>query len=190
MLASANAGLSREQNAVEFGGGVGGANPGNTGNAAGSKYLSAVNNGQVSVPQLLCPSRHGAGSYLADYNYFQQSTSVHFGAPFGTRLVAIRKGSSNTATVTHNGCNPQDYPIGPTVWYNCNQPSSPTTGFVSMDDSQVPVGQYSQNFSSPHTSVNLVLFADGHVQSVTHGWLTANPLVWNWQDASVIAIPN
>jgi prepilin-type processing-associated H-X9-DG protein len=51
-----------------------------------------------------------------------------------------------------------------------------------MPDSRVPVGQMSQFFSSPHPSGNVVLFADGHVQSISHEWLTANPAVWNGQN--------
>ena len=94
-------------------------------------------------------------------------------------------GSSNTVMVSHLGCNPQDYPNGPTPWYNCLQPFNAQ----SMQDSQVPPGQYCTTFSSPHPGGNVVLFADGHVQSLDNGWLTANPSVWNWQNTTPIQFP-
>jgi prepilin-type processing-associated H-X9-DG protein len=124
---------------------------------------------------------------VADYNYLQQPTSVHFNAPFGTTLTAITNanGTSNTATVAHNGCNPQDYANGPTAWYNCSQPSNG----LSMPDSLFPPGQMSQFFSSPHPSVNVVLFADGHVQAIAHDWLSSNQNVWNWQNRSPLQFP-
>ena len=30
----------------------------------------------------------------------------------------------------------------------------------------------------------MVLFADGHVQSIEHQWLTANQSIWNWQNTT------
>ena len=39
-------------------------------------------------------------------------------------LISNSNGSSKTVMVAHLGCNPQDYPIGPTPWYNCLQPFS------------------------------------------------------------------
>jgi prepilin-type N-terminal cleavage/methylation domain-containing protein/prepilin-type processing-associated H-X9-DG protein len=177
-----------QQNAVRPGGtGPGGVNQGNAGNAAGSSSLVAVNQGDVQVTIFLCPSR-GIRGYFADYNYFQQDTSVHFSAPFGATLQTITNGngSSTTATVAHNGCNLADYPIGPTRWYDCNQPWASA---VSVPDTQYPRGQMSQFFSSPHLGGNLVLFADGHVQLITHEWLTAHPSVWKWQNTTLLEIP-
>jgi prepilin-type N-terminal cleavage/methylation domain-containing protein/prepilin-type processing-associated H-X9-DG protein len=175
-----------QQNAVLTGNGGSAINNGNANNAAGTNYLVPVNNGNVQVILLLCPNR-GIRGFLADYNYLQQPTSVHFSAPFGATLQTITNanGSSNTATVAHNGCNPRDYANGPTPWYNCNQPLSA----LSMPDSQVPPGQFSQFLSSPHLGGNIVLFADGHVQLITHEWLTANPNVWNWRNTSPLQFP-
>jgi prepilin-type processing-associated H-X9-DG protein len=85
----------------------------------------------------------------------------------------------------HLGCNPKDYPIGPTNWYDCAQPLSAQ----SMMDSQVPQEMMDQFFSSPHPGGNGVLFADGHVQLIDNGWLTANQNVWNWQNAIPIQFP-
>ncbi len=177
-----------QQNAVQVvqGGGGGGTDP--TGGAGGTGSLVPVNNGNVLVKLLLCPSRGVRGIGLQDYSFLQEITAVHFSAPFGATLQTITgaNGASNTAAVAHNGCNPQDYPNGPTTWYNCAQP----TGSQSVPDSQVPVGQMSQCFSSPHPGVNVVLFADGHVQPITHGWLTANPNVWNWQNTIPLQFPD
>jgi prepilin-type N-terminal cleavage/methylation domain-containing protein/prepilin-type processing-associated H-X9-DG protein len=178
-----------QQNAVQVvtnGPGGGGNDPG--GGAGGTGSLVPVNNGKLLLKFLLCPSRGIRGNGLGDYNYLQQNYAVHFGAPLGVSLGAITNanGSSNTATVSHNGCNPQDYAIGPNTWYNCDQPSSA----LSLPDRQVPVGQMSRYFSSPHPGVNGVLFADGHVRSITHEWLTANQSIWNWQNTSPLQFPD
>jgi prepilin-type N-terminal cleavage/methylation domain-containing protein len=175
-----------QQNVVQVvqngGGGGGGA-----GNANGTSSLVPVNNGQVLLKLLLCPSRGIRGNGLTDYNYIQQSTAVLYGAPVGVSLATITNanGASNTAMVSHIGCNPQDYPIGPSPWYDCIQPFSAQ----STQDSQVPVGQFDQYFSSPHPGVNLVLFADGHAQAIDNGWLTANQAIWNWQNNIPIQFP-
>ena len=87
--------------------------------------------------------------------------------------------------VAHLGCNPQDYPIGPTPWYNCLQPFSPT----SMLDSEVVVGQYATRFSSPHPGGNPVLFCDCHVQTLDNVWLTNNSGVWYWRNITAITLP-
>ena len=87
--------------------------------------------------------------------------------------------------VSHIGCNPADYAIGPTPWYNCTQPFA----CQSMDDRQVPVGQYCTAFSSPHPAGNVLLFADGHVASIANQWLTANQSIWNWQNRTAIEFP-
>ena len=60
-------------------------------------------------------------------------------------------------------------------------------GGTSVADSQVPPGAYltpnsynPPNLSSPHDGVNLVVFADGHVGSIAHDWLTQNQnQVWS-----------
>ena len=160
---------------------------GENGNAGGTASLVPVNNGNVVIKTFLCPSRGIRGNGLADYNYVQQSTEVLYGAPVGVSLehIANANGSSNTAMVAHLACNPQDYANGPTPWYNCIQPLSTQ----SMADSQVTPGLFDLTFSSPHQNGNLVLFADGHVQSLDNQWLTANPSIWNWQNTTVIAFP-
>jgi prepilin-type N-terminal cleavage/methylation domain-containing protein/prepilin-type processing-associated H-X9-DG protein len=153
----------------------------------GTSQLIPLNNGNVMVTYLLCPSRGIRGNGLSDYGYLQQNSSILYSAPKGVPVswIALGNGASNTALVAHLGCNPGDYAIGPTPWFNCLQASSAQ----SMDDSQVPVGQYSTAFSSPHPGANLVLFADGHVQPVDHQWLTANPSVWNWRNPNPIQLP-
>jgi prepilin-type N-terminal cleavage/methylation domain-containing protein/prepilin-type processing-associated H-X9-DG protein len=176
-----------QQNVVQVVNNGGGGGGGGMGNATGTGSLVPVNNGNVQLKLLLCPSRGIRGNGLTDYNYLQQSTAVLYGAPVGVSLTAITNanGASNTAMVTHVGCNPQDYPSGPTSWYNCLQPFSA----LSMPDSQVPPGLMDQFFSSPHPGINGVLFADGHVQTLDHGWLTVNPSIWNWQNTGPIQFP-
>ena len=124
---------------------------------------------------------------MTDYNYVEQSTAVLYGAPTGVSLTAITNanGAANTAMVSHVGCNPRDYPDGPTAWYDCLQPFDTR----SMPDGQVPPGQMDQAFSSPHPGVNGVLFADGHVQMIPHDWLSANPSVWNWMNTTPLQMP-
>ena len=120
------------------------------------------------MPYLLCPSRGIRGNGLSDYGYLQQDYAIFYSAPKGVSLLLISNanGASNTAMVAHLACNPSDYPIGPTPWYNCYQAFSAQ----SMQDSQVAVGQYSTTFSSPHPAGNVVLFADGSVhRSTTSG---------------------
>jgi prepilin-type N-terminal cleavage/methylation domain-containing protein/prepilin-type processing-associated H-X9-DG protein len=177
------------QQVVTSGGNAGNQGGGQNGNAGGTASLVPYNNGNVRINILLCPSRGIRGNGLADYNYLQQSYGVLYGAPSGVTLTAITngKGSSNTAMVSHVGCNPSDYPIGPTPWYNCIQNLSA----ASMPDSRVPTGLANQEvtFSSPHTGGNLVLFADGHVSFLSHEFLTANQSIWNWQDTTVVQFP-
>jgi prepilin-type N-terminal cleavage/methylation domain-containing protein/prepilin-type processing-associated H-X9-DG protein len=158
------------------------------GNASGSGSLMPVNNGNVVVKPFLCPSRGIRGNGLADYNYIQQDSAVLFGAPSGVSLETITNcnGTAYTALIAHVGCNPRNYLNGPTAWYCCIQPTSAQ----SMSDSQVPQGQVpGQTFGSPHPGVNVVLFADGHVQSLPHQWLTANQSIWNWQNTAPIQFP-
>jgi prepilin-type N-terminal cleavage/methylation domain-containing protein len=158
-----------------------------SGGAGGAGSLVPVNKGNVLLVSYLCPSRGIRGDGLTDYGYLQQNNAVLYGAPKGVPLGAIASanGTSNTAMVAHIGCNPQDYSVGPTPWYNCAQPFSAQ----SMEDRQVPQGQYCTTFSSPHPGFNLILFADGSVQSINHQWLTANQSIWNWKNRSPIQFP-
>ena len=160
---------------------------GENGNAGGTASLEPLNNGQVQIKIFLCPSRGIRGTGLDDYNYVQQPTAVLYGAPGGISLTAITNGNgaSNTVMVAHLACNPADYQIGPTPWYDCVQPLVA----ISVPDYQVPPGQYDQTLGSPHPGGNGVLFADGHVQFIDHAWLTANQVVWNWQNPTPIQIP-
>ncbi len=179
-----------EQNAVQAVTSGGNGNlqgNGQAGNAGGTAFLAAANNGQVLIKLLLCPSRGIRGTGLADYNYVQQDTAVLYGAPVGVSLTAIgnANGSASTVMVAHLSCNPLDYPTGPTSWYNCVQP----LGSQSLPDIQVPPGQPDQYLSSPHPAGNGVLLADGHVGVIDHAWLTANPAVWNWQNTSPLLFP-
>jgi prepilin-type N-terminal cleavage/methylation domain-containing protein/prepilin-type processing-associated H-X9-DG protein len=170
--------------AVMGGGGGGGGGPGN---ASGTGSLIPVNNGNVLLKFYLCPSRSIRGPGLTDYGYLQEDFAVLYGAPTGVSLTAVSNanGSANTVMVAHLGCNPQDYSVGPTPWYDCLQPF---TG-QSMDDRQVPPGLFCTVFSSPHPGGNLVLFADGHVQALDNGWLTANQNVWDWRNTTPIQFP-
>ena len=164
------------------------------GNAGCGGALVPFNDGNIPFAFYLCPTRGIRGNGLTDYGYLQQDNAVLYGAPKGVSLVHISgaNGASNTAMVAHLGCNPQDYSVGPTPWYACLQPNSAP----SVTDSQVPPGQFVQQgelylttFSSPHPGGNVILFADGHVQLIDNQWLTANPAVWNWQNATPISSP-
>ena len=53
----------------------------------------------------------------------------------------------------------------------------------------MPPGQPLQGFSSPHPGTNVMVFADGHVQSIVHQWLTQNQQIWNWQNSSPVQLP-
>jgi prepilin-type N-terminal cleavage/methylation domain-containing protein/prepilin-type processing-associated H-X9-DG protein len=160
---------------------------GAVGNADGSGSLIAVNNGNMLIKGFLCPSRGIRGQGLTDYGYLQQSYAALYGAPLGVSSLNISNsnGTTQTAVVSHIGCGPQDYSIGPTPWYNCNQPLTTQ----STPDRQVAKGQYCTTFSSPHAGGNVVLFADAHVQMLSHSWMTANPAIWNWQNTSAISLP-
>jgi prepilin-type N-terminal cleavage/methylation domain-containing protein/prepilin-type processing-associated H-X9-DG protein len=160
---------------------------GEAGNAGGTASLVPVNNGKVQLTILLCPSRGIRGIGLADYNYVQQTTAVLYGAPVGVSLTSITSGNgtANTVMVAHLACNPEDYPTGPTPWYNCVQPLSA----LSVADNQVPAGLFDQTLGSPHPAGNVVLFADGHVQTLANQWLSANQSIWNWQNSTVIQFP-
>ena len=102
-------------------------------------------------------------------------------------------GSSNTALLSHLGVKPAEYGYGPTTWYNCNN----ATGGASVPDYQASPGAYltpnsynPPDLSSPHPGVNIVLFADAHVQPITHDWLTQNQnQVWSWTNATPLSLP-
>jgi hypothetical protein len=66
-----------------------------------------------------------------------------------------------------------------------------------VPDTQVPVGAYltpnsyfPPELSSPHPYVNVVVFADGHVDTITHSWMTqyANQL-WSWNNTTPFTLP-
>ena len=158
-----------------------------SGNASGAGSLVPVNNGNVPISLYLCPSRGARGNGLSDYGYLQQNGAVLYNFPTGASLPLISNfnGSSKTVMVAHLGCNPQDYPIGPTPWYNCLQPFSPT----SMLDAEVVVGQYCTTLSSPHPNGNPALFCDCHVQTFDNVWLTNNSGVWYWRNTTSITLP-
>ena len=139
---------------------------------------------------------------ISDYGYYvlvpwnvPGAQCILWNAPAGVDLVQITNanGSSNTALLSHLGVNPMEYGYGPTTWYNCNNATSGT----SVPDSQVPLGAYltpnsyfPPELSSPHPGVNVVLFADSHVQSITHDWLTQyQNQVWSWMNATPIQLP-
>ena len=177
--------------------------------------LTPVNQATDPLKLFLCPSRGlrsgqpspnaptASPPYggISDYGYYVLVPGDVPGAqcilwnPSGVGLAQISNanGSSNTALLTHLGVHPTEYGYGPTTWYNCNNATSGT----SMPDSQAPLGAYlSPNsysppvLSSPHPGVNIVAFADGHVQSITHDWLTQyQNQVWSWLNAMPIPPP-
>src|SRR5579875_2129469 len=159
--------------------------------------LTPVNAATDTLKLFLCPSRGirpGQASPnapgvpppyggISDYGYYVLVPWNVPGAqcilwspsPVNLAQLSNANGSTNTALLSHLSVNPVEYGYGPTTWYNCNNATSGT----SVSDRQVPLGAYlSPNtyyppeLSSPHPGVNLVTFADGHVQSITHDWLT------------------
>jgi prepilin-type N-terminal cleavage/methylation domain-containing protein len=179
--------------------------------------LTPVNNATDTLQLFLCPSRGirpgqaspnapagTTGPYggISDYGYYvlvpvnvPGAQCILWNAPSGVSLVQITilNGTSNTALLSHLGVNPAEYGYGPTTWYNCNNATSGT----SVPDNQVPRGAYltpnsysPPDLSSPHPGVNLVLFADSHVQAITHDWLTQyQNQVWSWMNATPIPPP-
>jgi prepilin-type N-terminal cleavage/methylation domain-containing protein/prepilin-type processing-associated H-X9-DG protein len=152
--------------------------------------LTPVNNGNVQLNDALCPSRGIRPGAFSDYGYVTQCSAgqcilnnTPSGVPLG--LIANTNGTSNTAFLSHLGANPLDYGNGPTPWYNCNNANSGQ----SMPDNQVPKGQLGEVLSSPHPNINVVLFADGHVQSCSHQWLSSNTVIWSWQNTSPVQLP-
>ncbi len=157
----------------------------------GNRLVPANNNAQVN--QFLCPSRGIRAGGLSDYNYVGQTSagpSILYSSPSGVSLTTISNanGTANTAFLSHLGCNPQDYAGGPSPWFRCVCCSNPPTG-ESISDGQVPQGQPAQTLSAPHPNVNVVLWADAHVQAVAHHWLTQYQNCWSWQNTSPIPMP-
>jgi prepilin-type N-terminal cleavage/methylation domain-containing protein len=139
---------------------------------------------------------------ISDYGYYvlvpwnvPNAQCILWSPGGGVGLVQVSElnGTSNTALLSHLGVNPTEYGYGPTTWYNCNNATSGT----SVPDTEVPFGAYlspnSYNpplLSSPHPGVNLVTFADGHVQGIIHEWLTQNQnQVWSWQNSTTLDLP-
>jgi prepilin-type N-terminal cleavage/methylation domain-containing protein/prepilin-type processing-associated H-X9-DG protein len=177
--------------------------------------LTPVHAATDTLKLFLCPSRGNRPGQaspnapaatppyggISDYGYYVLVPCNVPGAqcilwsPSGIPLVQISNanGSSNTALLSHLGVNPAEYGYGPTTWYNCNN----ATGGTSVPDRQVPLGAYltpnsysPPDLSSPHTGGNLVTFADGHVQSITHDWLTQyQNQVWSWMNATALPLP-
>jgi len=176
--------------------------------------LTPVNAATDTMPIFLCPSRGiRSGSVspnaptapppyggISDYGYY---VLVPWNVPWaqcilwnpggGVKPAQITNGSSSTALLTHLGVNFAEYEYGPTTWYNCNNATSGT----SVTDDQAPLGAYltpnsyfPPGLSSPHPEGNGVLFADGHVQSVAHAWLTQyQNQVWSYRNATLIELP-
>ncbi len=139
---------------------------------------------------------------ISDYGYYvlvpwnvPGAQCILWNAPTGVPLeqITVRGGTSTTALLSHLGVNIVEYTYGPTTWYNCNNATSGT----SMPDSQVPTGAYlTPNsysppvLSSPHPNINIVLFADCHIQAITHDWLTQNQnQVWSWTNPTPVQLP-
>jgi len=178
--------------------------------------LTPVNNATDTLKLFLCPSRGirpgqaspnapagTTGPYggISDYGYYVlvpvnvPNAQCILWSPQGVDLALITNanGTSNTALLSHLGVNPAEYGYGPTTWYNCNN----ATGGTSVPDNQMPLGAYltpnsysPSELSSPHPGVNVVLFADSHVQAITHDWLTQHQnQVWSWVNATPIQLP-
>lgn len=177
--------------------------------------LTPVNAATDVLKLFLCPSRgirpgtaspNASGASppypgISDYGYYVLVSWNVPGAqcilwnPGGVPLVQISNanGSTNTAFLSHLAVNPAEYSYGPTTWFNCNN----ATGGASVQDSQVPLGAYlvpnsysPSELSSPHTGINLVTFADGHVQGIIHTWLTQyQNQVWSWQNSIPLSFP-
>jgi prepilin-type N-terminal cleavage/methylation domain-containing protein/prepilin-type processing-associated H-X9-DG protein len=178
--------------------------------------LTPVHAATDSMTLFLCPSRgirpgqaspNAPGAPppyggISDYGYYvlvpwnvPGAQCILWNPCGGVRLVQISNmnGTSNTALLTHLGVNPVEYGYGPTTWYNCNN----ATRGTSVPDNQVPLGAYltpntyaPPDLSSPHPGVNLVTFADGHVEAIGHDWLTQNQnQVWSWMNMTPVPSP-
>jgi prepilin-type N-terminal cleavage/methylation domain-containing protein len=155
--------------------------------------------GQASPNAPGAPPPYGG---ISDYGYYvlvpwtvpgAQCILWNPGGGVGLQQITSANGTANTALLTHLGVNPQEYDYGPTTWYNCNNATSGT----SVPDTRMPLGAYltpntysPPELSSPHPGVNVVLFADSHVQSIAHDWLTQyQNQVWSWCNTTVIPPP-
>jgi prepilin-type N-terminal cleavage/methylation domain-containing protein len=156
-----------------------------------------IRTGQASPNAPVAPPSYGG---ISDYGYYvlvpwnvAGAQCILWSPPVSLAQITQWNGTSNTALLTHLGVNPAEYRYGPTTWYNCNNATSGT----SMRDDQVPLGAYltpnTYNppvLSSPHDAGNLVTFADGHVQLITHDWLTQNQnQVWSWMNTTQLSPP-
>jgi prepilin-type N-terminal cleavage/methylation domain-containing protein len=157
-----------------------------------------IRQGQASPNAPGVPPPYGG---ISDYGYYVLVPWNVSGAqcilwsqtPVSLAQISNANGCTNTALLSHLGVNPTEYGYGPTTWYNCNN----ATGGTSVPDRDVPLGAYlSPNtyyppeLSSPHPGVNLVTFADGHVQPITHGWLTQyQNQVWSWMNPTPLSPP-
>jgi prepilin-type N-terminal cleavage/methylation domain-containing protein/prepilin-type processing-associated H-X9-DG protein len=176
--------------------------------------LTPVNDAQDTLTLFLCPSRgirpgqaspNAPGAPppyggISDYGYYvlvpwniPGAQCILWNPAMGVNPAVIVNGTSNTALLAHLGVNPAEYGCGPTTWLNCNN----ATGGASVPDNEVPLGAYltpnsysPPDLSSPHAGANVVVFADGHVQSVVHEWLTQNQnQVWSWMNDTPIQVP-
>jgi prepilin-type N-terminal cleavage/methylation domain-containing protein/prepilin-type processing-associated H-X9-DG protein len=179
--------------------------------------LTPVHNATDTLNLFICPSRGNRPGQaspnappgttppyggISDYGYYllvpwnvPGAQCVLWNPAVGVNMAVITNanGSSNTALLSHLGVNQAEYGYGPTTWYNCNN----ATDGASVPDIQAPLGAYlapnsysPPGLSSPHSGVNVVVFADGHVQSVTHAWLTQNQnKVWSWMNETPIQLP-
>ncbi|QVL31244.1 DUF1559 domain-containing protein [Telmatocola sphagniphila] len=177
--------------------------------------LTPVNAATDTLKLFICPSRgkrpgqaspNSPGTSppyggISDYGYYvlvpwnTPGAQCILWSPYGVDLgqISNANGTSNTALLSHLGVNPTEYGYGPTTWFNCNN----ATGGASVPDNQVPLGAYlvpnsysPPDLSSPHPGVNLVTFADGHVQSITHDWLTQyQNQVWSWTNSTPLVFP-
>ncbi len=178
--------------------------------------LTPVHAAQDTLKLFLCPTRgirpgqaspNAPGTPppypgISDYGYYvlvpwniPGAQCILWNPGCGVDLVQISNsnGTANTALITHLGVNTTEYGYGPTTWFNCN---NATTG-TSLPDNMVPLGSYlapnsysPSDLSSPHPSGNLVVFADAHVQSIAHDWLTQyKNQVWSWMNATPLEFP-
>ena len=135
--------------------------------------MARSNSDSTSVPAAAFPGGQG----LIDYGNTCSKTlrsfiAMHCLGSFVDTNCECQRKFRIRAMVAHIGCNPKDYAIGPTYWYDCMLQPHHCQELIA--DSQVPIGQYCTTFGSTHPGGNLVLFADGHMQkSLDDAWLTA-----------------
>jgi prepilin-type N-terminal cleavage/methylation domain-containing protein len=158
-----------------------------------------IRQGQASPNAPGAPPPYGG---ISDYGYYvlvpwnvPAAQCILWNPVMGVNLVSITNlnGTSNTALLSHLGANPTEYGYAPTTWFNCNNSTSGT----SVPDYMVPTGAYltpnsysPPELSSPHPYVNVVTFADSHIQSINHAWLTQyQNQVWSWTNSVPLDIP-